>query len=47
MTAVASSMCKFTGLSGTLTFYVELKKNDAAGTILGRNSGILVTGVKR
>ena len=46
-TAVIATAQKFTGLTGSTTFSIQVKKNNAAGTYLGRNSGILVQAVRR
>tara|TARA_R110000868_G_scaffold36278_17_gene128899 strand:+ start:357 stop:3431 length:3075 start_codon:yes stop_codon:yes gene_type:complete len=46
-TAVMASCQKYTGLSGSVVFTLQMKKNTASGTILGRNSGLLIQGVKR
>ena len=46
-TAVMASCQKYTGLTGTVVFNLQMKKNGATGTILGRNSGLIIQGVKR
>jgi hypothetical protein len=47
ITSVVSSMAKYTGLTGSVLFEVQMKKNNAAGTYLGRNSGLVIHGVRK
>lgn len=46
-TAVIASNHKFSGISGTVLFEVQVKKNSSDGTYLARNSGLVIQGVKR
>jgi hypothetical protein len=46
-TGVMASCQKYTNLTGTVVFNLQMKKNGATGTILGRNSGLIIQGVKR
>lgn len=46
-TAVICSNHKFSGISGTVLFEIQVKKNASDGTYLARNSGLVIQGVKR